>query len=66
MITIKDVSKRSGYSVTTVSKALNNYSDISDKTKKKILDLCDEMGYIPNLSARSLVSKKSWKIGIIF
>ncbi len=66
MVTIKDVSKRSGYSVTTVSKALNNYSDISNSTKQKILDLCDEMGYIPNLSARSLVSKKSYTIGIIF
>lgn len=66
MVTIKDVSKRSGYSITTVSKALNDYSDISDKTKKMILDLCEEMGYIPNLSARSLVSKKSYTIGIIF
>lgn len=66
MVTIKDISKRSGYSVTTVSKALNNYTDISDRTKKKILDLCDEMGYIPNYSARSLVSKKSYTIGIIF
>jgi len=66
MVTIKDVSKRSGFSITTVSKALNNYSDISDATKKMILDLCDEMGYVPNLSARSLVSKKSYTIGIIF
>ena len=66
MVTIKDISKRSGYSITTVSKALNNYSDISDKTKQKILKLCDEMGYIPNLSARSLVSKKSYTIGIIY
>lgn len=66
MVTIKDVAKRCGYSITTVSKALNDYSDISDKTKKMILDLCDEMGYVPNLSARSLVSKKSYTIGIIF
>lgn len=66
MVTIKDVSKKSGYSITTVSKALNNYSDISDSTKKKILQLCEEMGYVPNLSARSLVSKKSYTIGIIF
>lgn len=66
MVTIKDVSKRSGYSVTTVSKALNDYSDISDSTKKHILNLCEEMGYVPNLSARSLVSKKSYTIGIIF
>jgi LacI family transcriptional regulator len=66
MVTIKDVSKRCGYSVTTVSKALNDYSDISDETKKKILTLCDEMGYVPNLSARSLVSKKTYTIGVIF
>lgn len=66
MVTIKDVSKRSGFSVTTVSKALNNYSDISDATKKKILDLCEEMGYVPNLSARSLITQKSYTIGIIF
>lgn len=66
MVTIKDVSKRSGYSITTVSKALNNYSDISESTKKKILDLCEEMGYVPNLSARSLITQKSYTIGIIF
>lgn len=66
MVTIKDVSKRSGYSITTVSKALNDYADISQATKKKILALCDEMGYVPNFSARSLVSKKSYTIGIIF
>lgn len=66
MVTIKDVSKKSGYSVTTVSKALNDYPDISAATKQHILKLCEEMGYVPNLSARSLVSKKSYTIGIIF
>lgn len=66
MVTIKDVALRSGFSITTVSKALNNYSDISLSTKKMILELCDEMGYIPNLSARSLVTQKSYTIGIIF
>lgn len=66
MVTIKDVSKRSGYSVTTVSKALNDYPDISITTKNKILKLCEEMGYVPNYSARSLVTQKSYTIGIIF
>ena len=66
MVTIKDVANRSGYSITTVSKALNNYTDISAATKKKILDLCDEMGYVPNISARSLITQKSWTIGVIF
>ncbi|AIO18696.1 putative HTH-type transcriptional repressor ExuR [Candidatus Izimaplasma bacterium HR1] len=66
MVTIKDVAKKSGYSITTVSKALNDYSDISDKTKKHILKLCKELGYVPNSSARSLISKKSYTIGVIF
>ncbi len=66
MITIKDISKRSGYSVTTVSKAINDYPDISKKTKEKILNLCNLMGYVPNASARSLISKKSYTIGVIF
>ena len=66
MVTIKDVAKQSGFSITTVSKALNNYSDISDTTKKMILELCDSMGYVPNLSARSLITQKSYTIGIIF
>jgi len=66
MVTIKDVSKRCGFSVTTVSKALNDYPDISITTKNKILKLCDEMGYVPNYSARSLVTQKSYTVGVIF
>ncbi len=66
MVTIKDVALRSGFSITTVSKALNDYPDISSTTKQKILALCDEMGYIPNYSARSLVTQKSYTIGVIF
>ncbi|MCK5761500.1 MAG: LacI family DNA-binding transcriptional regulator [Candidatus Izimaplasma sp.] len=66
MVTIKDVALKSGFSVTTVSKALNDYSDISSSTKQLILNLCEEMGYIPNQSARSLVTQKSYTIGIIF
>lgn len=66
MVTIKDVALKSGFSITTVSKALNDYPDISDKTKQTILDLCEEMAYIPNLSARSLVTQKSYTIGVIF
>ncbi len=66
MITIKDISKMSGYSVTTVSKALNDYPDIATKTKQHIRQICNEVGYIPNATAQSLVSKKSYTIGIIF
>ena len=66
MVTIKDISKMSGFSVTTVSKAMNDYSDISSKTKNLILSIANEMNYIPNSQARSLVTQKSYTIGIIF
>jgi len=66
LVTIKDISRISGYSVTTVSKALNDYPDIATKTKEHIKQICEEVGYIPNATAQSLVSKKSYTIGIIF
>lgn len=66
MVTIKDISKKSGVSIATVSKALNDYPDISDKTKKYIIRTANEMGYVPNSSARSLKTHHSYTIGIIF
>ncbi len=66
MVTIKDISKKSGYSVATVSKALNRYPDIPKETREEVLRVCQEMGYIPNLSARSLKTLRSNTIGIIF
>ncbi|OZM58063.1 LacI family transcriptional regulator [Lottiidibacillus patelloidae] len=66
MVTIYDIAKKTGFSVTTVSKALNDYKDISQKTKKKILDAVDELGYLPNSHARTLTTKKSWTIGVVF
>jgi len=66
MVTIKDISKKSGVSVATVSKALNDYPDISEKTKKTILKMANDMGYVPNSSARSLKTHQSYTIGIIF
>ncbi|MCC5803720.1 MULTISPECIES: LacI family DNA-binding transcriptional regulator [Rossellomorea] len=66
MVTIYDLAKRTGFSSTTVSKALNNYTDVSQKTKQKILDAAAEMGYLPNAHAQSLSTKKSWTIGVMF
>lgn len=66
MTTIYDISKATGFSPTTVSKALNNYPDVSEKTKQIILKKANEMGYIPNSHARILTTKKSWTIGVLF
>lgn len=66
MVTIYDVAKKTGYSITTVSRALNNYSDVNEKTKKIIVKTAEEMGYFPNSFARSLTMKKSFTLGVIF
>ncbi|MBH0230780.1 LacI family DNA-binding transcriptional regulator [Halobacillus yeomjeoni] len=66
MVTIYHIAKATGYSPSTVSKVLNNYTDVNLKTKKKILDAVEELGYLPNSHARSLTTKKSWIIGVVF
>lgn len=66
MVSIKEVAQRGGVSVATVSKALNDKSDIGEETKKKIREIADEMGYLPNATARALRSKRSYSIGVLF
>ncbi|MDD2533667.1 MAG: LacI family DNA-binding transcriptional regulator [Eubacteriales bacterium] len=65
MITIKDIADRAGVSYATVSRALNNRSDVSSNTRKLIMDLAVEMGYQPNAIARSLVKRKSMNIALV-
>lgn len=66
MGTIYDLAKATGVSITTVSKAMNGYPDVSEKTKQKILKAAEEMGYLPNAHAQSLSTRKSWTIGVMF
>jgi LacI family transcriptional regulator len=65
MATIKDIAKKAGVSVTTVSRALNGYDDVNEETRKKIKKVAQELSYSPNAVARSLVSKKTRTIGLI-
>jgi LacI family transcriptional regulator len=65
MTTIKDISRITGVSVTTVSRALNGYSDVSESTRQKILQVAKELKYVPNTLARSLVMNKSKTIGLL-
>lgn len=66
MVTIYDIAKYSGYSISTVSKALNNYKDVNEETRRRILDAAEELGYIPNSNAKSLSTKKTMTIGVVF
>lgn len=65
MATIKDIAKVAGVSVTTVSRALNGYSDVNEKTRRKIKSVAEELQYSPNVLARSLVVKQTKTIGLI-
>ncbi|MBQ8143291.1 MAG: LacI family DNA-binding transcriptional regulator [Butyricicoccus sp.] len=64
-ITIKDIARIAGVSVTTVSRALNNAPEISEETRSRILAVCREQGYHRNLLARSLISSRTHVLGII-
>lgn len=66
MVTIYDVAKEAGCSPTTVSKAFNNYSGVSDATYKKIMEAADKLGYTVNTNARALATKKTWLLGVLF
>ena len=66
MTTIKDIAKMANVSVTTVSKVINNYSDISPETKRKVLKIIENNNYRPNANARSLSMNKTYSIGIFF
>ncbi len=66
MVSIKDVSVRCGVSVATVSKALNNHSDIAEATKENVRRIAKEMGYFPNSSARALKTNRTYNLGVLF
>jgi LacI family transcriptional regulator len=65
MITLKDISKKVGKSITTVSRALNDYDDVNPETKKMIQEIAKEMGYRPNIIAQRLQKQKADTIGFI-
>ncbi|MDQ6422053.1 LacI family DNA-binding transcriptional regulator [Paenibacillus sp. LHD-117] len=65
MVTIKDIAKAAQVSVTTVSRALNGYFDVNEDTRRKIESIAKQLGYSPNMAARSLISKKTKTLGLL-
>lgn len=63
--TIKDVAKKAGVSVATVSRVMNNKGYLSEEVKYKVKQAMDDLGYIPNQIARSFFKKKTDVIGVI-
>ncbi|MTV83169.1 LacI family DNA-binding transcriptional regulator [Secundilactobacillus folii] len=66
VVTIRDIARRAGVSVSTASRALNNHPRISLKTRQKIHAIADEMGYLPNYNAKTLTSGVSNAVGVVF
>jgi len=65
-VTIKELSKACGLSVSTVSKALNGYPDISEETRNQVRQTAQELGYHPNALARGLKMGRTFNLGVLF
>lgn len=63
--TLKEIATKLGISITTVSKALKNYTDVSQKTKNAVLEMAKNLQYTPNSFAVNLRTKESKTIGLI-
>ena len=62
--TIKQVAEKAGVSISTVSKVLKNYANISEETRTKVLKAVKELNYVPNSTASHLSSKNKDKVAL--
>jgi LacI family transcriptional regulator len=62
---MKDIAKDLGVSVITVSKVLRNHPDVGDETRERVLARVKELDYRPNLAARSLVTGRTYLVGLV-
>ena len=65
MVSIKDVAKHAGVAISTVSKVLNNYPNISEATRKKVNAAVEELNFVPNSVAAALSSKNAGRIALL-
>lgn len=64
-VTLKDLAAKLGLSITTVSRALAGYDDVAEATRQRVLQAADEMGYVPDITARRLQKGRTDTIGFI-
>jgi LacI family transcriptional regulator len=64
-VTLKDIARRVGVSVTTVSRALGGYDDVAEETRRRVLQAAREMDYRPHIIAQSLQRRRSNTVGLI-
>jgi len=64
-VSIRDVAKRAGVSIATVSRAVNGISSVDPELARRVWKAVEEVGYVPNPQARALVSGRSHMLGLI-
>jgi len=64
-LTIRDVARQAGVSVTTASRVLNNREDVSADTRQRVLAVAQRLQYVPSAMARGLVSGRAWMLGVV-
>lgn len=65
MVSLKDIAQACNLSLTQVSRALNDHKDVSEKTKIKVREMADQLGYVKNINAQILATKESNQIAIM-
>lgn len=65
MVSIKDVAKQAGVAISTVSKVLNNYPNVSEETKKKVNQAVEKLNFVPNSVAAALSSKQAGRVALL-
>ena len=64
-LTLEDIAKQAGVSRSTVSRVINNHPNVSEKVRKRVLEVIQSTGYHPNIAARTLALQRSWMIGLV-
>ena len=65
MVSIKDVATQAGVAISTVSKVLNNYPNVSEETKRKVNQAVADLNFVPNSVAAALSSKQSGRVALL-
>lgn len=64
-VSSKEIAAHAGVSQATVSRVINNKPNVREETRRRVLAVIEELGYVPNAEARSLVTQRTTKIGLI-
>ena len=65
MVSIRDVAKQADVAISTVSKVLNHYPNVSEETRRKVNTAIAELGFVPNSIASALSSKKTGRVALV-